>query len=227
MDQRAMAIASALGGLSSCGAKWCLCFGALLSMIRDRRLVSDGDVDVGIIGSHHTTFDYLRNSLPMGHCVVGDNGIPINASFAIGDVILDVYWWYRKDGHAYHCFDENQEHPPTGRLREYHWKGIPDRVFWPRAEDVKGIPNTCYNRRMVNGTDPSVVPFGLNEADDWTYNMPVPGLESEGAMVRIPYGFGLALDCWYPGQWMVKDSQYGVSKCANEFTVKSCAGVFR
>ena len=220
-------VLNVLGSISFAGVHWCLCFGSLLSVVRNKALDLGQDIDIGIIGGGREAFDYLRGTMSMGSCVLSDaTGAPIEASFALpGDHVLDVYWWLRRDGNAYHCFDEQMERPRNGVLRSYHFKGVPAGVFWPSKVDVAQVPPACFNKRLIHGIDPAIVPFGSQDQGDWTYQLPVPGYEADGHAFRLPFGYGAALDYWYPGCWVVPDGQYGTSKCSHEFTVATCKGV--
>lgn len=210
-----------LDNLSASGIKWCLCFGALLSFVREKKMPSS-DIDVGILHGHKDALDYLRSSYPLDHLVVDDcTGAPLNAAFKTPFGVLDVFFWMVKGGNAYHCYDELNERPRTGKLSRYCFKGVPQTIFYPTAEDIAQVPAQCFMDRRIDCDDPQVNPIC---SGDRTYIMSAPGFEADGLQVRLPFGFGQALDLWYPGLWMVKDSQYGVSKSATEFIVKSCKG---
>lgn len=197
-------------GLSSIGASWCLCFGTLLGVIRDKKII--GDIDIGILDNHANVYSALKSIMTLVQCVVDDTtGMPYQAAFRMGDEILDVYFWYRRGGYAYHCYDESVVRPQNGVLPEYHFKGIPEDIFWPKDTALRCVSSACKIGRHIN--------------TDNTYRIPVPGIPNEGVYVHIPFGFGQALDHWYPGLWYIPDAQYGVSKAAHEFRVTTCKGI--
>jgi hypothetical protein len=192
--------------------------------VRDRRINTAQDIDIGILAQHRGAFDYLKASLPIGGCVLSDvTGAPIEAAFGLpGGGLLDVYWWYRRDGNAYHCYDEGQERRRDGKLSKYHWKGIPETCLYPNPAQKSHVPPLCFAKRRILADDPASVSV---DDKDWTYLMPVPEYETDGYVFRLPFGYGAALDHWYPGCWTVPDAQYGTSKFTHDFTVTTCKGV--
>jgi len=200
-------------GLTNLGLSWCLCFGSLLSLVRDRRLIASGqDIDIGILADPVTAYAALRASYAVSGVVLDDvTGEPYQAKFGIPGMTIDTYFWRRKGGYAYHCFDEQHETPASGKLKSYHFKGIPDVILYPTAALVSKVDNECRMYRRINA--------------DNTYNVPCPGIEEEGLSLRVPFGFGAALDCWYPGCWAIPNPQYGQSRAIHEFTVQTCRGI--
>jgi hypothetical protein len=199
-------------GLSQTGASWCACFGTLLGIVRDHKISDDQDLDIGILSGHLQVYSMLRSLVPVKNFVLDDcTGMPYQLAYSQNGRTVDVYFWYRREGHAFHCFDENLERPANGVLKEYHFKGIPETVFWPRPEDVAKVDTKAKLMRWINA--------------DNTYAVPVPGIETEGLTINVPFGFGAALDCWYPGCWAIPNPQYGQSRAIHEFTVQTCRGI--
>jgi len=217
----------AVGMLNNTGARWCLCFGTLLSLMRNHKFDVNQDIDIGIIGGGRGAFDALRGVLPVAHQVI-DNATqePLNVVFNVGGIMLDLYFWKQKGGMAYHCFDENHQRPANGVLSAYHFKGVPATIFWPTVAELRRVPKTKWVDRIINGEEPDE-PAGEIHKGDYTYNQPIPGMETEGLSLRIPFGFGEALDRWYPGNWGQRDETYGVSKCTHDFTVNTCKGLWK
>jgi hypothetical protein len=217
-----------VGSLNASGSRWCLCFGTLLSLIRDKKFNVSQDIDIGIIGNDTGILQHLGAVFPSSG-LVADNvtGEPLNIHYGIGDgICLDLFFWRKNGACAYHCYDEQGQRPKNGRLSQYHFKGIPAWIFWPTKKDLASVPKGAWIERTINGYDPDD-PIGEIAKGDYTYNVPCPGMEQEGVSLHVPFGFGAALDYWYPGCWAKKDETYGVSKSFNEFTVSTCRGLWR
>jgi hypothetical protein len=216
-----------VGTLNNTGARWCVCFGTLLSLIRDKQFDVNQDVDIGIIGGGRGAFGALLGVLPVSHMVIDDaTREPLNVAFNVGGVSLDLFFWKERQGMAYHCYDEQVQRPANGVLSQYHFKGIPATIFWPTVSELRRVPKMAWVERILNGEDPDD-PIGEVFKGDYTYNLPCPGMETEGIQLRIPFGFGAALDYWYPGCWARRNETYGVSKCHSDFTAKSCRGLWK
>jgi hypothetical protein len=102
--------------------------------------------------------------------------------------------------------------PKNGVLPEYEFKGIPAECFDVGPGTIQKYQEDLrYERAMSN--------FG-------TWMKPVPGIECEGISLPLPFLYGACLDWWYP-DWTQKRPQFGVSECADRFTVKTCKGIWK
>ena len=190
-----------------------LCFGTLLSFIRDKEFSIDGDIDIGVIGDMSAVVTAFSTIFRPIHKIIDDStGQILNMSFQYHQcpVSIDVFLWRKKDGYYYHCYDEVMENRGDGILSQYHFKGTPEGCFDVAPEVIKAFQEDIrYGRSMTD--------FG-------TWQKLLPQCPTEGIDLPTPWSYGWCFDTWYP-EWATKRPQFGVSMSTHEFTVRSCAGI--
>lgn len=201
------------GAIDACQAKAFICFGTLLFWVRDRRFNIDSDIDIGFIGGDPNVVLGAFSQVFSPVSVVRDDvhGMPLNANL-VSDYFgcsIDLYFWRKKNGMYYHCFDRDHVHPANGVLPEYEFKGVPAECFDAKQADIEQFRKDL---RYSAGLSPH-----------GTWLRPVPQCPEEGVDLPLPYRYGECLDHWYP-DWFVPRDQYGVSECAHRFTVTTCKG---
>lgn len=214
MEQNIINIASTLSAaIEATGQKTFLIFGTLLHFVRDRRLSTDEDLDIGVIGDANQAMCGLSSMFQPCHMVVDDvTREPYQACFKNERLCacLDVFFWKKRNGMYYHCYDNQHVFPKNGVLPEYTFKGVPAVCFDVKPNIIQTYQEDLrYGRSMTN--------YG-------TWAKLVPGIETEGVTLPLPFNYGTCLDYWYP-DWTMKRPQFGVSVAADIFTVKTCKGI--
>lgn len=186
-----------VGTFDSLCLPWFVCFGSLLSLVRDRQLIADNDdLDIGVLGP----IDGVARA--MGGTITRktfDSTGKLLVNFHISHprikVEIDVFRWVCKDGMLYHCYSED----PTDDaiLKKYRWKGIPETCFFPDKETAHAIREDIFRYSRA-----------LDTAGLWRHA--IPGIETEGLYVRLPFRYGNCLDYWYP-DWLTHRPQFGTS----------------
>lgn len=201
------------GTMSQANIKWFLCFGSLLSLVRDRKVDMTQDIDIGVVGTSPLLVDTLSRAFQPMHCVRHDvTGEVLNQSYrCVGTNIipytLDVFFWLKVGNMYYHTYDVNQSRPKDGILKGYTFKGVPASYFEAPDEVVEK-----YRRDSRLGR-------ALNKNGTWVRL--IPGYESTGISLAAPYLQGSCLDKWYP-DWPMRRPEWGVSETPWVKKVKSC-----
>ena len=212
VEGREVNIASQIrGALDASQAKAFICFGTLLFWVRDRKFNAESDIDLGFVGGDpNQILEAFSQTFSPVYVVRDDQyGTPLNANLVseYHGCSIDLYFWRKKNGMYYHCYDRDHVHPANGVLPEYEFKGIPATCFDAKDEDIAAFQKDLrYSAGLSN--------FG-------TWLRPLPQCPEEGVDLPLPYRYGECLDYWYP-DWFTPRSQFGVSECAHKFTVKSC-----
>lgn len=192
--------------LNGTGVKWFICFGTLLSLVRDKVFGGLGDIDIGIIGDFPKIVNAFQNISPIVVEFTDDSTHEaLHARCKICDKFIDFFNWKRKGGYFYHTYRNiNSEAGMT-------FKGTPVGCFEPERKTIESfLKDLRYGRAMnKNGT----------------WQRLVPGLEAECVSVNLPFCYGQCLDIWYP-EWSTRRDNYGQSEAAHILTLNSCKGAF-
>ena len=191
-----------------------LCFGTLLTYIRDKKFSVDGDIDIGIITDNpQQAIDVLSRTYIPTHKVVDDvTGEIFTQTFKTqtdDPINIDVFFWKKKDGCYWHTFDATMSNNGD-HLSQYTFKGVPTDCFFAPQEEIKQYQlELSFGRMMTN--------FG-------TWSKLLPQMQTEGVELPLPYQYGRCLDIWYP-DWVQKRPQFGTSRSPHQFTVKTCKDI--
>ena len=205
------------GTLDTLGARWFVCFGTLLSLLREHVLDFSSDVDIGVIGPCQSAIDILSRAYQPMYCIRNDKtGEVLQHSFRCSGTnnityTLDVYFWVKVGNMYYHTYDVSQERPKNGIPRQYEFKGVPASHFDPTPEELKAY---MKNPKMQGA---------MNKNGTWRSLL--EGFEGDGISVCTPFGYGACLDTWYP-DWSMRRPQWGVSDTKWIKRVKSCKDLF-
>ena len=205
-DHKPANVASQIrGAIDASQAKCFICFGTLLSWIRDREFRIDSDIDIGVVGDPGRVLEAFSSVFTPTFMVRDDaTGLPLNVNMhsSYFECTVDLYFWRKKDGLYYHCFDRDMVHPETGILPEYEFKGIPADCFEAKESDIESFRQDIRYHT------------GLSREGTWL--KPLPQCTEEGVDLPLPYRYGSCLDYWYP-DWFTKREQFGVSECSSRF----------
>lgn len=197
----------------SSGVKWFLCFGTLLSFVRDKKFNIDQDVDIGVIGSGNYIASLVRTRHEINHVVRDDHTQEIvNFNYIDGNnVVIDVFVWRKWGGMCWHTYDTLMQNTKSGFLSEYVWKGIRSSVF---ETDPKVIEKRQQDLK-----------YGRVMKSDGTWRHALPECPGEGVELCLPDNYGSFLDYAYP-DWCTERKQFGVSECEAIKKVKTCKGLY-
>jgi hypothetical protein len=187
--------------------KWFLCFGTLLKLIRDRVFDTSQDIDIGVIGSPSNVISVFNVAIgnPTGIIINDVTKESLNLHYQYNDVNIDIFFWKKIGAYYYHTYDTMHERKPVPS--KYVFKGVPASCFEAEQELVQR-----YRRDQRIG-------YMMNI--DGTFKKLIPGLESEGISVNVPWKYGALFDFWYPN-WGERNDKWGVSESPFIKEVKSC-----
>jgi hypothetical protein len=184
------------------GAKWFLCFGNVLHLIRDKTVEFDKDIDVGCFYEKcdgeqiKKAFKYWQYEL---HLEIKNDITkkPLYMSFKNTRnpplPPVDVFLWYMHDGIRYHTFDTKQERATTPS--EYKFLGI----------EAKYLPDPDIPAK----SDKKLVKSYFGKWNEPYFLFEVP----------IPLYYGSCLDTWYPN-WLIPRKMTSMSPF--EVRMSSC-----
>lgn len=175
--------------------KWFLCFGNLLTVVRDGgKFKENDDLDIGFYYDQFE-FVYIKNVCEahgwrVDRKILNDvDKKPLYLSLSpkediakiTGDFHLDLFAWYRYNGMYWHTYDVNMERPQNSIPSRYIFKGVPAYLL-----------------------------------DELTHRDDIAG---SGMHAWIPIKYGTLLDLWYP-DWLHKRKE--VSSDKYKIEIKSC-----
>jgi hypothetical protein len=199
-----------VGAFDSLNLPWFVCFGTLLSLVRDKELVkANDDLDIGVVGPIDAVAGVMGGVLSrQTYDSTGKQLVNCHIKHSRFKVDIDVFRWVRKNGMLYHCYSEE---PSAGKvLGLYRWKGIPESCFFPQSEEAKKIHEDVFR-------------FGRALGIDGLWRHAIPGIETEGLYVRLPFLYGACLDYWYP-DWLTRRPMFGVSQAYSVVEARNTSG---
>lgn len=118
--------------------RWFFCFGTLLTLVRDKGVFPErDDVDIGLFyeedGDKYVKHLCWLLGFKEDRRIVNDvEKKPLYVSLSptddcradLGNVHVDLFFWYKHHKQRYHTYDVNMENPPTGIPKTYYFKGI-------------------------------------------------------------------------------------------------------
>jgi len=136
------------------GSRWFFCFGTMLTLVRDKGKFPDrDDVDIGVF-YEETGEECIRQICQL--CGLKENKRitndidkkPLYVSLSpnkdcaqdVGDVHIDIFFWYKHRKQRYHTYDINFESPKSGIPKTYYFKGIDASLLeeYARIENISG-----------------------------------------------------------------------------------------
>ncbi|MCP3683549.1 MAG: hypothetical protein GY861_12750 [bacterium] len=198
---------------SSIDVHWFICFGTLLSFIRDRKLNLDGDIDIGIIEDIEKVHKHIKNQHEIDHLIRSDKtGKLLNFSYRDinNDITIDVFNWINFKGMYWHTFDTLMDFPKNGIPSKYIFKSMPENVFITDKRKIAKYQNDLkYGRQMTN---------------HGTWKQAVPEFPNDGIELCLPYNYGYFLDIAYP-DWFTTRDLIGTSQGYTKMEVNTCRGI--
>ena len=193
--------------------KWFLCFGTLLSFVRDKKFNLNTDIDIGVVGPIDNLKRQISNQYQIQHYIKSDNtGKILNFTYidTNNSSTIDVFSWVEFKGMYWHTYDTMMEFPSNGILSKYVFKSMPKNVFDVDKKKIKS-----YQEKLA---------FGRAMTDHGTWKHVLHELPAEGIELSLPYNYGYFLDIAYP-DWATTREQFGVSLGYSEMKVDSCKGL--
>lgn len=201
---------------SSLGLKWFLCFGTLLSVIRDKCFDISQDIDIGVIGPIDDIFQQQYDQGNVNNFIKSNHtGKILKFDYRTPEgVHIDVFRWVKFKGMYWHTLDYKMEFPKNGVPSEYLFKSMPKEVF---DIDQKEIMAKIEDTKYYNQGRSTMTKHG-------TWYKSLPEAPTEGIDFTLPYMYGYFLDIAYP-DWATERKQFGQSKGYTEIKVKGCKGL--
>ena len=172
--------------LAYCRAKWFLCFGNILHLIRDRSIENDHDIDIGVFYEDMNKDLFVRGFLKWEYklkkIIVNDvSKNPFYLSFEyVGRNFklppLDIFAWYLHGKKRYHTYDVDHEGKKVPSI--YTFKGVKDD--WLPRHKLPLMRDDRIVRAFFGSKKEPIFRFPIN----------------------VPLKYGTLLDCWYP-DWLI------------------------
>lgn len=197
----------------SIGVHWFICFGTLLSYVRDKKLNLDGDIDIGIIEDIEKVKKNIETHYTVSHIIKSDKtGKLLNFSFVEPhtSITVDVFAWVNFKGMYWHTFDTLMEFPKDGIPSKYIFKSMPSDIFFTDKRTIAKKQNDLKYGRLLT--------------DYGTWRHAVPEFPEDGIELCLPYNYGHFLDIAYP-DWCTTRDQIGVSEGFSKLEVNTCKGL--